>query len=102
MGFRTVVVLSNDQAHQWQKDAELGEKIWIAAADKNSRLEYGEIVEQVHADTQSLAILDGYGGSVVAQTWWNREQTPETLERDLLKSLAAKHGYRLSKLPKKT
>jgi hypothetical protein len=27
MGFRTVVILNNDRAHEWEKDAKLGQLI---------------------------------------------------------------------------
>ena len=69
MGHRTVLVLNNDQASQWENDPELGKKIFYGAAMMNRehmlpelRFPYGQIVEQVHADTQTLAVLDGYGG----------------------------------------
>jgi hypothetical protein len=105
MGFRTVVVLNNDQAHEWENDPNLGEKIWTSASllghpELNDRFQYGNIVEQVHADTQTLAVLDGYGGKPVAYTHWNREQTDEVRNLALLKDLADRMGYRISKKPK--
>jgi len=112
MGFRTVVVLSNDQAHEWENDPELGKKIMHAAAVKTydrdreghwhaarHPFQYGDIVEQVHADTQTLAVLDGYGGKPVAYTHWHRGSTPEGTELALLKELANKLGYRVSIKP---
>jgi hypothetical protein len=100
MGFRTVVVLNNDQAHEWENDPTLGRKIWLAAASNGREwLPYGDIVEQVHADTQTLAVLDGYSGWPVAYTHWNRGQTDEVRNLALLKELADKMGYRVSKKP---
>jgi len=110
MGFRTVVVLNNDYAHEWENDPELGKKIFLAASaaqfgrdESQARriLPYGQAIEQVHADCQTVAILDGYGGKAVAYSHGRRAQTDE--ERDLacLKALAEKLGYRVSKKPVK-
>lgn len=102
MGFRTALVLSNDYAHEWENDPELGRKIWLAASTSGRiDFQYGHIIEQVHADTQTLAVLDGYGGKAVAHTHWNRGQTDEIRNLALLKDLADKMGYRISKKPKK-
>lgn len=99
MGFRTVVVLSNDLANEWETDPELGHKIWMAAATNGrEHLRYGQIVEQVQADTQTLAVLDGYGGRPVAYTHWNREQQVGDVNLALLKDLARRMGYRVSKV----
>ena len=65
MGFRTVVMLSNDMAHQWEKDEALGKKISRAMnyandmdrKDMASISGYGTVVECVHADCQTLAML---------------------------------------------
>ena len=98
MGFRTVVVLSNDQAHEWEKDPQLGRKIWEASSsDGRADFQYGTIVEQVHADTQSLAVLDGYVGKSVAYWNWHRGQTPEERNLSLLKEFADKMGYHIHK-----
>ena len=75
MGFRTVVMLSNDMCHAWSTDAELGQKIqkamnyaWVTDSDPYSRDNrvgnYGRVVECVHADTQTLSILNHYDGFV--------------------------------------
>lgn len=99
MGFRTVVVLSNDLAHEWEKDPKLGEKIFHAASyGPDEYFRYGQIVEQIHADTQTLAVLDGYGGRPVAYTHWHREQQVGDVNLALLKDLAARMGYRVSKV----
>ena len=64
MGFRTVVVLNNDQAHEWQKDPELGNKIFHAASMKQwgrtefeDRFQYGDTIEQVHADSLGYRVV---------------------------------------------
>lgn len=107
MGFRTVVVLNNDQAHEWENDPTLGRQIWMASCTLGREdagihgLRYGQVVEQVHADTQTLAVLDGYGGKPVAYTHWHRGQSDEVRNLALLKDLADRMGYRISKKPKK-
>ncbi len=107
MGYRTVVVFNNDQTSEWENDPELGRKI---AQDMHKRddgrstplnIIGGEVLECVHADTQTLAILDGYSGRVVVRTHWFRGQTQEGQELTLLKELAEKHGYRIAKKPAK-
>ena len=100
MGFRTVVVLSNDRASEWENDPDLGIKISLAASAQvfaRQTLPYGQIVEMAHADTQTVAILDGYGGSAVAHSHWHRDQTDEQRDLECLKALAEKLGYRVSK-----
>lgn len=112
MGFRTVVILINDQASEWENDPELGKKIMQAASMKSyggdggkdlarAALPYGEIVEQCHADQQTLVALDGYNSTPVGYGCWHPNQTPEQRDLQLLKSMAEKLGYRLSKLPRK-
>lgn len=106
MGFRTVVMLSNDLCHDWQKDARLGEKISLAMnyASDPKRWEmagvgtYGRVVECVHADNQTLAMLDGYTQfkHIDAQPWSRGASDDEAALR-LLKSAAKKLGYRLVK-----
>ena len=108
MGFRTVVMLSNDMAHQWEKDVELGQKIARAMnyASDPQRQDmatiggYGRAVECTHADCQTLAVLDGYTGfSHVVSDIWTRGDEPDSTAIRLLKSAAKKLGYRLVKNP---
>lgn len=101
MGFRTVVVLSNDEAHKWTNDPQLGRKIMEAGLElrQGHHFEYGKVVEQVHADTQSLIVTDGYSGFVKAGTDWHRGQGTEKRDLELLKRMAAQMGYTLRKMP---
>jgi hypothetical protein len=109
MGFRTVVVLNNDLSHEWQKDPELGNKIFHAASLKEwgrydqfeDRFQYGDTIEQVHADTQTVAFLDGYGGKAMAYSHWFRGETEEQKNLKLLKAPADALGYCVSKKPVK-
>lgn len=100
MGFRTVVVLSNDFSHEWENDPALGKKIMHSAVHRDHHFQYGQVVEQVHGDQQTLAVLDGYGGEAVAFGGWHTGQTKATRDVDLLKDLARRLGYRVSKNPK--
>lgn len=100
MGYRTVVILSNDEAHNWSKDPLLGEKIFESASKLqrgNGEFSGGSVVEQVHCDQQSLIVIDSLQGTTVATTHWSRDQTAEARDLALLRELAAKHGFNLSK-----
>jgi len=99
MGYRTVVVLANDQQHVWESDPELGAKIAASAARINRagqpRFEYGNIVEVEHSDCQRLVVLDSYNGTVLAEKSWYRNETQAETKLALLKQAAAELGYRL-------
>lgn len=106
MGFRTVVMLCNDQAHEWEKDAELGRKIAGAMNHASSASRehlasvggYGRVVECVHADNQTLAILDGYTFfNGIAAKGWVAGEAREEIATKLLKEAAKSLGYRLVK-----
>ena len=107
MGFRTVVMLDNDSAHQWSKDPDLGQKILhdMSTLGINIQLasglgRYGSVVECVHADTQTLVALEHYSSfTPLAYTAWWPGQVNRDLE--LIKQAADALGYRLVKKPKK-
>ncbi len=108
MGFRTVVILFNDQAHEWSKDAKLGEKISSAMnhamsgkPSEESFIGYGRVVECVHADVQTLAVVDSYNFKPLAHGHWHQGQTDEDMQLKILKEAAEKLGYRLVKQPQK-
>jgi hypothetical protein len=106
MGFRTVVMLSNDMAHEWQNDPSLGKKISHAASFANDRAHrdrasvggYGQVVECCHADQQTLAMLDGYTAfTYVESQSWARGDDDDSAAIRLIKRAAEKFGYRLVK-----
>ncbi|MFL9904537.1 hypothetical protein PQR71_41495 [Paraburkholderia fungorum] len=102
------MMLSNDMAHEWQKDTELGQKIGRAMSFANDKARkdmasiggYGAVVECEHADCQTLAMLDGYTAFkyIDSQSWIpGGDENLDALR--LLKSAAKKLGYRLVKNP---
>lgn len=108
MGNRTVVVLYNDQASEWEKDPLLGQKIMIGMNEAymsnpgvRANLGYGRVAECVHADTQTLAIVEGYRFNTVARSWWHQGQKYDETQVELLRAWADKMGYRLVKKPTK-
>ena len=96
MGNLTVVMLSNDYAHEWEKDPKLGEKIAMAMNRKEAIGQYGQVVECEHADTRTLAILDGYTFfTPMAYTSWTQNQDITDMQIELLKEAANKLGFKL-------
>ena len=108
MGFRTLVLLYNDHASEWEKDPELGRKIAVgmnSVHDKDyaslANLRYGKVVECAHADTQTVAVLDSYSFTSVAHSFWRQGETTEDRNVRLLKEMADKLGYNISKKPQR-
>lgn len=104
MGMRTIVALNNDRSSDWERDPDLGRKIMIMAASRGERdLEASRIdltlVECEHMDTQSLIVADGYSAKAIAFSHWRRDDTNEARDLRLLKELADRLGYRISKKP---
>lgn len=104
MGFRTIIALNNDRASDWERDPELGRVIVGLSASRGERDDEARriglsFVECTHADTQSLIIADGYQAKPVAYTNWYRNQTQEQRDLALLKDLADRLGYRVSRKP---
>lgn len=107
MGYRTVVVLFNDQASQWENDPDLGKKIshamnFVGEENKDRPygspwLGYGRVVECAHADTQTLAFIDSYSMEPLAHGYWNESVATTDAQLNLLKDAAKKLGYQLVK-----
>lgn len=95
MGFRTVVVVSNDQLDRVQdpvlKDAILS---WWSTSDATRHMvgPY-RVVEQVHCDHSSLLSVMHLDAKRLGSTYWN---TPDH-DVALLKDAADHLGYRLVK-----
>lgn len=107
MGFRTVVMLSNDLLPYWRDDPQLGEKIADAAHNMNNVLslpisDYGRVVECIHTDCGTLAMLDRHSSfTPLAYNITRHNQTTEESQIQLLKIAADAMGYRLVKKTKK-
>lgn len=102
MGYRTLVLLHNDNSDQWKNDPQLGRKISAASnfamtsqKSDEASLGYGRVVECCHADQQTLAVVDSYSLHPLAHSHWFPNQTDEERALKLLKEAADKLGYRL-------
>ena len=111
MGYRTVVLLENDRASEWEKDPELGRKIAIAMnhasstrVDSNpedrAQLPYGRVVACHHADTQVIGVFDSYSFKPMAFSHWYAREDDEAMKLKMLKAAAEEMGYRLVKRSK--
>ena len=98
MGFRTIVVLYNDEAHKWQNDPTLGRQI-MHAAHHSSNLQNGggRVAECVHADNQTLAVIDNYMFTPIASGRWHNAEDSCDIKLKLLKIAAAELGFNLTK-----
>ena len=110
MGFRTVVILYNDQASEWEKDPELGRKIATGmnyAAGGNydwnspANLHYGNVMSCEHADNATMTVIDGYYGRRLATTSMGWKEKPEVIDFQLIRSVADVMGFRLVKKSEK-
>lgn len=108
MGYRTLVLLHNDRASEWEKDETLGRKIAIGMNDamglrgpgrfSAADLGYGTVVQCTHADTQTLAIVDSYSFTPIVHSFWRQGQTQQEIQKKLLELAAAELGYKLVKV----
>lgn len=105
MGFRTVVILNNDQCYDWENDKNLGRKISAAMNRVNdperSDLGYGRVVECTHIDTQTIATIDGFNFDPITHGSWRKYELKESMTLKLVKAAAEKLGFRLVKISKK-
>lgn len=106
MGFRTVVVLHNDQASEWKDDPNLGQKIFVGMnfvndkeANSPANMPYGRVVECVHADQQTLAVIDSYNLQTIASGLWAQGETDPQIQEKLIRAAAAKLGFNLVRQP---
>jgi len=103
MGFRTLAMLNNDLAFEWEHDPELGRKIAMAMNHPNDYTlsqigNYGRVVECEHSDTQTIAIIEGtqwFTG--LGYGFHSKDRDPESHVR-LVRAAAAELGYTLTKI----
>lgn len=104
MGYRTVVMLDNDWAREWEKDPELGRKIstGMMFAGRNVKTEnplgsYGSVVECVHADIKTMVVLGDYDSFETLSTKFSYGGVSVEMKLDMLRDVAEELGYRLIK-----
>lgn len=101
MGYRTVVILFNDDAHKWENDPQLGKKIMAASnlrgMERDLSMGYGRVVESCHADQQTLGIIDSYNFKPLSFGQWRQNETDAQMQEKLLAEAADKLGFRLVK-----
>lgn len=102
MGYRTVVILFNDRAGDWENDPELGRKIAVGMTGVRDTsptsladLNYGRVVEVAHADEQTLAVFDSYNMQAIAQGTWMQNETTTQAQEKLVRLAASKLGFKL-------
>ena len=97
MGYRTVVILENDEQNVWKNDPELGKKI-SEAQHRNHLFTGGSVVEVTHADNQTLAILDSYHFYPLASSHWNEHENDiHDIKLKMLEKAANELGYTLTR-----
>lgn len=95
MGHRTVVLLNNDQASEWENDPALGRKIMVASVLRDEDFPYGSIVDSSHADVQRLIMIDSLTATTLAtDNWYARD---DDVRLKLLRKAAKSLGYKLIK-----
>lgn len=104
MGYRTVVILFNDQSNDWSNDPDLGKKIQHASSflgydELSHKTDFGggRVVECAHADVQRVGVFDGYSFHSLASSNWVRGKTTFDMSISLIKKAADALGYRLVK-----
>ena len=104
MGYRTLVMLYNDEIGHWRENKNLGEDInqamnYVGSGfAQNSHFRGGQVVSCEHADTQVLALVDSYVYKPMAYSNWSSSIANDDVAIQLLKDAAAKLGYRLTKI----
>lgn len=115
MGFLTTIVIDNDMVHTIKDDPKFGEKVYQAVLQvdmaKPGELvpiyshgqlsgRVGEAVETHHADTVVPVLVGAQQIRALpeASTSWGHDN--RAVEEAILRRLAEKLGYRVSKKPK--
>lgn len=106
MGLNTTIVLMNDCLDNIKNDSDIGYKIWYAVSKHHSKIieiDSGgacgalKIISSNHNSSFVPVLVGGNTGMVVDI---NISLTSENYKLDLLKSLADKLGYKISKKKK--
>jgi hypothetical protein len=109
MGFNTTVIVLNDALDQISKDDKFGEKIADAVGMLHVSREqidivfgnYGNaatVVETHHADGNAVVVVGGNMANVIDTVYIGHNHHQEEGQLEILKALAKKFGYKLTKL----
>lgn len=110
MGYNATVVVMLDALHEIEKDKDFGSKLSRAITEANSRNEKRDIssgcnanaatvIETHHADHLVPVLMGGNYGYPIKDVYMSYSEYND--EEKLLKRLAEKLGYRVSKKPSK-
>jgi hypothetical protein len=109
MGYNTSVLILNDALGSLREDKDFGDRLASAisglSVNREKDVRIGNhvngcrVIETHHADNLVPILVGGNMGYVIEGTYIN--WSSGSMELDLLHELAIKHGFRLSKKPKK-
>lgn len=109
MGFNSTVIVMNDALHEIKSDPDFGKNlahaIMMHGAGQGRHVDVGagghanaaSVVDCQHADVVSIIAMGGNHGTVMLRTHNGGRHHAESEQIDLLKALADKYGYRLTK-----
>lgn len=112
MGFNSTIIVMNDAVHEIESDPEFGKNlaqaIMMHSAGPGRRLDVpagshsnaASVVDCQHADVVSVVAIGGNHGTVLFRTHNGGHHHDESDQIELLKSLADKYGFRLTKKSK--
>lgn len=104
MGYRTIVILSNDDTGWGNTD--LGKAIQAAASrrlnGRNSEINFGgsqigTVLQCEHADTESIVHFSSLHGTTLGRSFYNSRTTEEEQREAMIVQIAESMGYTLVK-----
>lgn len=105
MGYRTIIVLNNDEANVWGNNP-LGKAITVASGKKISNrggeillngVQIGNVIDCEHADTESIVHFSSLHGTTLGRSFYNSRMTEEEQREAMIVELAESMGYKLVK-----
>lgn len=105
MGYRTILILSNDDAGGWG-DTDLGKAIQAAASrrlcERTGEINFGgnqigTVIQCEHADTESIVHFSSLHGTVLGRSFYNSRTTEEEQREAMIVQIAESMGYKLVK-----
>lgn len=105
MGYRTIIVLNNDEANVWGNNP-LGKAITVASGKKISNrggeillngVQIGNVIDCEHSDTESIVHFSSLHGTTLGRSFYNSRMTEEEQREAMIVELAESMGYKLVK-----